>query len=244
MGNFGEVPKGAGFGIVPKFVFRLTDLKPGPKALYASLCTNANKPGQLWRSLDRLAQEFGVTRRQIQRWLNDLEAAGLLVRFTKPRDIFLVIRNEAGTNWARSQNLKAVSARRLIFAKRGREGARKRWEAATSASPPKDTAVAAPATPMSPKHDLQNKIPLTKEVARQERGEGPHRAQSARPFGLKRIAPNPNAELIQEQLNQLVFEVGGWDVFAALPPEKMVELLSGRCVAGTAAREILAALGL
>jgi len=242
--DFGSVDTKAGFGMVPKFVFRLPELKPGPKALYASLCTNADPHGLLWRSLDRLAAEFSVTRRQVQRWLNDLEAAGLLVRLTKPKNRFLLIRKEAGRDWARRMNLQTVSARRLLFTERGREGARKRWGVATQKSPTKDAEVAAPATLVSPKHDLPNKISSTKEVARQDGASGSSRATNGRTYGLKRLNQNPNAEFIQEKLNEVVAEAGGWNAFAALPADQMVARLSGRCGAGIHEQEIKVALGL
>ena len=150
MADFGKIPKGERFGLIPAFVSRLRDLKPGPKALYASLCTNASAEGRLWRSLDRLAEEFGVSRRQIQRWLNELEAAGLLVRFTVPRKSFLVIRDPAGREWAKRTNLASVIGRRMVFAKPGRAGAVARWSGGTSASKQNDKGVAHSATPMSP----------------------------------------------------------------------------------------------
>ena len=74
MSDFGKIPKGLGFGMMPKFALRLPNVRPGPKALYACLCTNATPDGLLWRSLTMLGKEFGMSTRQIQRWVNDLES--------------------------------------------------------------------------------------------------------------------------------------------------------------------------
>ena len=246
MADLGRLPKGERFGMVPAWPLQLSDVAHGPKALYASLCTSADEKGHCWRSIGRLAEEFDQCRRQIQRWLNVLEASGLLVRMgRKGRAPFLlVVRDPEGRNWARSLNLKNVVTRRIPAARYGREGARRKKEIATLASQQNDADVSEIATSASPKHDLSNKVPLTEEAARQERVVGASGAENRRAYGLKRLLHNPSAELIQEQLNQLVFEVGGWDVFAALPPERMIELLSARCAPGTAAPEIEAALGL
>lgn len=210
MADFGALPKGEGYGLVPRWVMCLPDVKQGPKALYASLCTNASPKGILWRSIDRLAAEFNVDRRQIQRWLNELEAAGLIVRFSMPRRSFLVIRDPGGRDWARRENLKSVTQRRAVFASCGREGARRKKELATPASCQNDTHVVQNATSTSPKHDLTNKITLTDEAARQDGGRGTGGAPNPQPYGLKRLNPNPKSEIIQGALNRLADQIG-WE---------------------------------
>ena len=116
MSKFGAVPEGERWGAVPAFPLKLTSLKPGPKALYAALCTNADKFGVLWRLLARLAVEFDVSRRQIQRCVNDLEAHGLLVRIGKHgrSEKFIVTSDPAGVAWAQIKGLKAVVSRRAV----------------------------------------------------------------------------------------------------------------------------------
>jgi hypothetical protein len=226
MADFGAQPQ-KNYGIVPCWVMKLTDVKPGPKALYASLCTNADTQGRLWRSLDRLAIEFDVTRRQVMRWINDLEASGLLVRFTLPRKIFLVIRDPDGRDWARKTNLVSVANRRAVFAKLGKEGANKRWHCATPKSQSADKNVQAPATPMSPKHNLLNKPILTEEKALQERVGGANGAPKGRLHGLRRLNSSPHAEAAQEALNRLGAEIG-WDAVWALQTQQR---LAARLVA-------------
>ncbi len=225
MADFGKIPKGERFGLIPAFVSRLRDLKPGPKALYASLCTNASAEGRLWRSLDRLAEEFGVSRRQIQRWLNELEAAGLLVRFTVPRKSFLVIRDPAGREWAKRTNLASVIGRRMVFAKPGRAGAVARWSGGTSASKQNDKGVAHSATPMSPKHDLPNKTNSTKEGARQEGARDAGRAPNAHTRGLRRLNTNSHGPAVQEALNRLADAIG-WDSVGMLDPREIAKRLA------------------
>jgi hypothetical protein len=70
--DFGALPEGQRFGLVPAWALALSGLKPGPKALYASFCANADAHGHLWRGVTRVAGEFAVSRRQVERWLNDL----------------------------------------------------------------------------------------------------------------------------------------------------------------------------
>jgi hypothetical protein len=222
--NFGACPK-KGFGIVPRWVMQLADLKPGPKALYASFCTNADVHGRLWRSQNRLAAEFNVTRRQIQRWINDLEAAGLLVRFTAPRSSFLLIRNSEGRDWARKTNLVVVSQRRLVFVDSGRAGALKRWHKTTTVSCADDISVQAGATSMSPKHNLSKNINLRKETARQEGVRGEGSTHNERLYGLKRMNPNAHGPAVQSALNCLADQIG-WISLGNLEPRQIAARLA------------------
>ena len=108
--DFGRLPDGQRFGLVPAWVLKLPDVPPGPKALYASLCTNADEHGRLWRSLARVAAEFNVTKRQLRRWVSDLAAAGLIVRnWGGIPPNYLVARDPEGRAWARSCNVKRTA---------------------------------------------------------------------------------------------------------------------------------------
>ena len=49
--DFGKLPSGERFGLVPAWALKLGGVSPGPKALYASFCTNADEHGQMWRVL-------------------------------------------------------------------------------------------------------------------------------------------------------------------------------------------------
>ncbi len=224
--NFGRRPPKARFAMVPAFVLALPDVKPGPKAVYASLCGNADKNGHCWRSLNRLAEEFGICRRQLQRWLNDLEKAGLLVRlFLEGRRRFLVVRDPEGRNWARTTSLKTVSARRAVAAPHGKAGAEARNAMReTPLSHPTDADVAKGVTPVSPKHDLQNKTSLTKEGARQEGGRRTGWSTPPGLRGLKRMG-EAKANVVQGALHALADSLG-WENVCSLTREELVAKLA------------------
>lgn len=247
MADFGRIPEGERFAMVPAFALTLSEVKPGPKALYASLCANASEKGLLWRSWGRLGQELGVSKRQIQRWIFELERLGLLVRMGWRGSVphLLVIRDKSGCGWARKFSVKNVVARRMKSATHGRDGALKRWkeEDATPVTSVGDAGVAIPTTPVSPKHYLPNNITLTKERARQERARGAGGASDRRMYGLKRLERNPNADVVQEKLNQLVEDVGGWIMFLELADSERVKLLTAKCGQGVSQKEIKAAVG-
>jgi len=227
MVDFGAVPEGERFGLVPAFVLRDSGVKPGPKALYASLCTNADAKGVLWRSIDRLAGEFAVTKRQIQRWINDLEAAGLMIRLTRrdQKSVLLVIRDPAGRNWARQQNIKTVISRRIVAVPYGREGARRKNEQVTTPTSSKhDTIVMEAATPMSPKHNLLNMTPLTDQRARQKGAGSITERHNRDLYGLKQIEANEKGELIHATLNALAEQIG-WEAVLGLSSNLLVARL-------------------
>lgn len=221
MADFGTIPKGTGFGLVPTFPFRLPDVKSGPKALYASLCSNASPKGIVWRSLAKLAQEFKASKRQLQRWVNDLEQAGLLVRVGwEGKSIrFLVIRDQAGQQWAKAQFVKNALDRRAVAVPHARAGHQARWpKPATSVSLEPDVDVVKGATPMSPKHNLPNNTILTGKGARQEEAGGPSGASRGQVWGLKRLGQSKRAEEVQNAINALADSLG-WEVMCVMPPE-------------------------
>lgn len=221
MADFGTIPKGKGFGLVPTFPFRLPDVKPAPKALYGSLCSNASPKGIVWRSLAKLAQEFEASKRQVQRWVNDLEQAGLLVRMGWKGNsiVFLVIRDETGRQWAKAQFVKNALERRAIAIPHAKAGNVARWpKSATSVSSEPDTDVRVGATPMSPKHNLPNKTTLTGEKARQEGAGGPSGASRDRVWGMKRLDQSQRGEDVQNAINALGARLG-WDVLFMMTPD-------------------------
>jgi hypothetical protein len=123
--------------------------------------------------------------------------------------------------------------------------------AATSMSQANDTDVAGDATPMSSKQYLLNKPPLTtreqtpeqetEKLAGAKRAATPSRR---RPVGLKTFGSNlGHAAFIQDRLNSLASEVGGWERLAGFTSAQQVELLAARCGAEVTKAEVEAALG-
>ncbi len=111
--DFGRLPDDQRFGIVPAWVLKLADVAPGPKALYASFCTNADEHGQMWRSLERVAAEFGMSKRQVRRWVRELEDAGLIVcNWSGISTNYLIVRDPAGRAWAQSIKDEAAARRK------------------------------------------------------------------------------------------------------------------------------------
>ncbi len=221
MADFGAIPKGKGYGLVPTFPFRLTDVKPGPKALYASLCSNANPKGIVWRSLTKLASEFGASKRQIQRWVNELEQAGLIARMGwEGKSIrFLVVRDEAGCQWARREFVKNAVERRTVAVRHARAGIEARWRSTeTSMSPEPDMSVIASTTSMSPKHNLPNKTNLTEKMARQVETRAGTGASRKQLWGLERLDHCKRAEEVQCAINALADRIG-WEAMGEMKPE-------------------------
>ncbi|MEQ8508076.1 MAG: helix-turn-helix domain-containing protein [Rhodospirillaceae bacterium] len=223
MSDFGKIPKGAGFGLVPKFALRHPNVRPRPKALYACLCTNATPDGLLWRSLTMLGKEFGMSTRQIQRWVNDLESAGLLVRMGWKGKInrFLVIRDENGMPWAQREAVKNIVMRRVRRANQTQVSSTKIM---TPTSPSDDTHVGQNTTPTSYKHNLKNENNLTDKIARQGETEAGSRAPNRGMWGLKQLNQGQRAEDIQNALNVLGNNMG-WDLLAQTSPERIADKL-------------------
>lgn len=219
MSDFGRIPKGTGFGLVPKFALLLPNVRPGPKALYACLCTNATPDGLLWRSLTMLGKEFGVSTRQIQRWVNDLESAGLLVRmgWKGKTNRFLVIRDENGIPWAQREAVKNIVTRRV---RRANQTEVNSTTDTTSTSPSEDMRVAQNTTPMSHKHNLKNENNLTDKIARQRETEAASCTSNRGMWGLKQLNQGQRAEEIQNALNAMGNSMG-WDALANTSSEQI-----------------------
>lgn len=218
MSDFGKIPKGKGYGMVPKFALRLPDVRPGPKALYASLCTNASQEGLLWRSLTKLGEEFGVSTRQVQRWVNDLESAGLLVRmgWEGKTNRFLVVRNEAGLNWAQREALKNIVTRKV------KKSGQETLDTTTSTSPEHVTRATLTTTPTSHKHDPTKQNKPTDQFARQGETKAGSSAPNKGMWGLKGLNQGERAEDVQKALNVMGNSIG-WDVLAQTSPDQIAE---------------------
>lgn len=223
MTDFGKIPKGTGYGMVPKFVFRLADVLPGPKALFASLCSNASPDGLLWRSLTKLGKEFSVSTRQIQRWVNALERAGLIVRmgWKGTSNRFLVIRDEKGIPWAKREAAKNIVARRVTKHSRTQVATEPcSPPTATPMSPDVDMDVTLDATPMSYKHNLTNENKRTDQIARQGESRAGGASSHSKTWGLKRLNQGQRAEEVQTALNAI-----GWDTLDAMSTEQIITVL-------------------
>ncbi len=65
--------------MVPNCIMRLRDLSQTAKLVYGRLCQYAGRNGEAWPSLDKLAEEVGLTNwRQAHRSVRELEQYGLL----------------------------------------------------------------------------------------------------------------------------------------------------------------------
>ena len=150
-------------GRVPAFVVKDGTLSRSARLLYADLCCHADDDTDVCRrSVRRVAEQEGVSRRTVQRWLFELEAAGLIVKLNDVGKMgcFRVIRHADKANSARVTNLRNCVERRARYGEYGRKGAAKRAEkhtqdaeGVTPMSPPRDTDVTGTGvTPMSPEH--------------------------------------------------------------------------------------------
>jgi hypothetical protein len=115
----------APFGVVPQNVLRDKSLSTGARFLFSLFCSHADKDGYLRRSLQRVAEEAGVSKRSIQNWLHELERAGRVVKVNAPgkMGVFHVIRHESGVNTAKIANIGKVAERKTIYGGYGKKGA-------------------------------------------------------------------------------------------------------------------------
>lgn len=61
---------------VPEALLRYGGISPGAKLCFGRLCRYAGERGHCWPSHGQLAEELGVGKRQIRRYLTELEIAG------------------------------------------------------------------------------------------------------------------------------------------------------------------------
>ncbi|MFI3255713.1 helix-turn-helix domain-containing protein [Chakrabartyella piscis] len=62
------------------------ELPPRAKALYMYLKDRANKDGQCWPALKTIARDTSMSKRTVQRAIDDLLASGLLTKESRVRE--------------------------------------------------------------------------------------------------------------------------------------------------------------
>jgi hypothetical protein len=114
------------WGGVPADVLIDKELSRSARWLFAVLCTHADKKGFCRRSLKRIANVEGVSKRAVQKWLFELERAGRVVKHSDPGKMgnFEIVRDTERVGSARMANLSKVIGRRNKFGKYGRMGAK------------------------------------------------------------------------------------------------------------------------
>lgn len=120
-GILADITGGGAFAIVPVDALRDGTLSRDARWLFALLCGHADRTGLCRRSLRRLAEEQGVSRRSLQRWLGELEAAGRIVRVDVPGRVgqFRVVRDPAGIEAGKTTGRERSAERRARFIRQG-----------------------------------------------------------------------------------------------------------------------------
>lgn len=72
-----------GFGMVSNTVLRNPNISLGEKALYAYLCTYADKNNELYVSVSKIADECGIGYSTALRHLKNLETEGVISRASR-----------------------------------------------------------------------------------------------------------------------------------------------------------------
>lgn len=85
--NFKQVTDKRGY--VNGTVLSNLDITPGARLLYAILCTFADKDGYCFPGVTRLSEEYGVSERQIMRFLKELEDCRVIERIKRYTDTTL-----------------------------------------------------------------------------------------------------------------------------------------------------------
>ena len=67
-------------------IYSDTELPPRARAVYMYLKDRANKNGECWPGIRRIARELGMSRSTAIRALNDLVAAGYVTKEHRKRD--------------------------------------------------------------------------------------------------------------------------------------------------------------
>ena len=162
---------GGRFAVVPWDVLVDTEISRSARWLYALLCSHADKNGFCRRSLKKIAKQEGVSKRTVQLWLNELEAAGRVIKHNErgKMGIYEVIRHADRVNSTKAKNLANVIERRAFFGNCGRKGAAARaalkasdgvtfsQQPVNSVSPPRETDFApSEVNRISPEHDHNN----------------------------------------------------------------------------------------
>lgn len=138
-GILADITGGGAFAIVPVDALRDGTLSRDARWLFALLCGHADRTGLCRRSLRRLAEEHGVSRRSLQRWVGELEACGRIVRVDVTGRVgqFRVVRDPAGIEAGRTAGRERAAERRVRFARRGGDDAQVRHGTGDTAVTPR-----------------------------------------------------------------------------------------------------------
>ena len=125
-----NVTGGGRFAIVPADVLTYTKLSRGARWCFAVLCSHANKQSICRRSLKGIAAAEGVSKRAVQNWIHELEAAGRIEKLNGAGKTgeYLVVRNADDLDKTRAKNLPKVLSRHRQFSEYGKRGASKKAE--------------------------------------------------------------------------------------------------------------------
>ncbi|MGY0791849.1 helix-turn-helix domain-containing protein [Azospirillum argentinense] len=119
---------GQPFAIVPADVLEDKSLSRNARWLFAILCRHADPDGYCHRSMTKLAAQEGCHKRALQKWMTELETAGLVMKLTDRGKVgaFRVVRDPANREAAQRHNDSVVAARQAEFGDYGRKGAAER----------------------------------------------------------------------------------------------------------------------
>lgn len=119
---------GQSFAIVPADVLEDKSLSRNARWLFSILCRHADPDGHCHRSMTKLAAQEGCGTRALQKWMAELEVAGLVLKLSERGKVgaFRVVRDPAQREAAQHHNLRAVAARQAEFGEYGRKGAAER----------------------------------------------------------------------------------------------------------------------
>lgn len=67
-----------GFAVIPNWLLRSENVSPHAKMLYLHLSSRVDEHGVCWPSQRRLADESGMSERQVQRALSELKNFGIV----------------------------------------------------------------------------------------------------------------------------------------------------------------------
>ncbi|WP_188261973.1 helix-turn-helix domain-containing protein [Azospirillum tabaci] len=150
-----DICGGQPYAIVPADALEDKSLSRDARWLFAVLCRHADPDGHCRRSMTKLGAQEGTSTRSLQRWLSELEVAGLVMKLNERGKVgaFRVVRDPAERSAAQRQNQATVTARREEFGAYGRKGAQCRYT--------RDRAVTSPLTPLSPSRDVAVASPVT-----------------------------------------------------------------------------------
>lgn len=122
--------------IVPADIIDSSDMANGPLRLFVKCCGHANKNGELWVSIARIAKDLGVEERTIYNWKAALEQDGLLQKLSPPgkKGFYRVIRHPDQRRAAQLANLTPLAKRKEVFGVYGKMGAYARQQRVKKAS--------------------------------------------------------------------------------------------------------------